>query len=68
MRYSPYIEGPVIPIMLADNFCRTIVRYDEMKSKEKNEMSMERWWNEICGRGKRKNPREKPTQAPFHPP
>ena len=29
---------------------------------------MEKWWNEICGRGKREKPREKPTQTPFHPP
>ena len=32
------------------------------------EMSVEKWWNEICGRGKREKPREKPTQTPFHPP
>ena len=31
-------------------------------------MSMEKWWNEICGRGKREKPREKPTQTPFPPP
>ena len=29
---------------------------------------MEKWWNEICGRGKREKPREKPTQIPFRPP
>ena len=29
---------------------------------------MEKWWNEICGRGKREKPREKPTQTPFRPP
>ena len=28
----------------------------------------EKWWNEICGRGKREKPREKPTQTPFRPP
>ena len=33
-----------------------------------DEMSVEKWWNEICGRGKRKKPREKPTQTPFLPP
>ena len=31
-------------------------------------MSVEKWWNEICGRGKWENPREKPTQTPFRPP
>ena len=33
-----------------------------------NEVSMEKLWNEICGRGKREKPREKPTQTPFRPP
>ena len=40
---------------------------DEMKLKM-GEMSVEKWWNEICGRGKQENPREKPTQTPFRPP
>ena len=31
-------------------------------------MSVVKWWDEICGRGKREKPREKPTQTPFHPP
>ena len=31
-------------------------------------MSVEKWWNEICGRGKQEKPREKPTQTPFRPP
>ena len=31
-------------------------------------MSVEKWWNEICGRGKGEEPREKPTQTPFRPP
>ena len=31
-------------------------------------MSVEKWWNEICGRGKREKPREKPTETPFRPP
>ena len=31
-------------------------------------MSVEKWWNEICGRGKREKPREKPTQTPFRAP
>ena len=33
-----------------------------------NEMRVEKWWNEICGRGKRETPREKPTQTPLRPP
>ena len=33
-----------------------------------DEMSVEKLWNEICGRGKRENHREKPTQTPFRPP
>ena len=28
-------------------------------------MSVEKWWNEVCGRGKREKPREKPTQLRF---
>ena len=35
---------------------------------ETDEMSVEKWWNEISGRGKREKPREKPTQIPFRPP
>ena len=31
-------------------------------------MRVEKWWNEICDRGKREKPREKPTQTPFRPP
>ena len=31
-------------------------------------MNVEKWWNEIGGRGKREKPREKPTQTPFRPP
>ena len=31
-------------------------------------MSVEKWWNEICGRGKREKPRVKPTQTLFRPP
>ena len=30
-------------------------------------MSMEKRWKEICDRGKREKPREKPTQTPFRP-
>ena len=39
-----------------------------MKLNEMDETSVEKWWNEICGRGKREKPREKPTQTPFRPP
>ena len=31
---------------------------------EMNEISVEKGWNEICGRRKREKPREKPTQTP----
>ena len=31
-------------------------------------MSVEERWNEICGRGKREKPCEKPIQIPFRPP
>ena len=31
-------------------------------------MSVEKWWNEISGKGKREKPREKPNQTPFRPP
>ena len=27
-----------------------------MKQNEMDEMSMEKWWNEICGRGKQEKP------------
>ena len=31
-------------------------------------MSVEKWWNEISGKEKRKKPRRKPPQTPFRPP
>ena len=31
-------------------------------------MRVEKWWNEICGRGKQEKPQEKPTQTPCRPP
>ena len=31
-------------------------------------MSVKKWWNEICGRGKREKLQQKPTQTPFRPP
>ena len=33
-----------------------------------DEMNVEKWWNEICGRGKLEKPREKPTLTQIHPP
>ena len=33
-----------------------------------NEMSVDKWWNEICSRGKHEKAREKPTQTSFRPP
>ena len=30
-----------------------------------NEMSVEEWWNEICGSGKWEKPQEKPIQTPL---
>ena len=33
-----------------------------------DEMGVEKWWNEICGRGKWEKPRKKPNQTPFRPP
>ena len=66
MRWSPYIEGQWIARVPADHACRTITGW--MKWNEMDEMSVETWWNEICGRGKLKKPWEKPTQTSFHPP
>ena len=43
----------------------TITGADEIKWNEMNEMSVEKWWNEICDRGKREKPREKPTRLHF---
>ena len=37
--------------------------WDELK-----EVSMEKWWNEICRREKREKHREKHTQTPIRPP
>ena len=63
-----YIIGPWVARVLADHAWCTITRADEMKWNEMDEMGVEKWWNEICGRGKREKPREKPTQTSFHPP
>ena len=39
-----------------------------MEWNEIDETRVEKWWNEICGRGKREKLREKRTQIPFRPP
>ena len=66
MRWSPSIIGPWVARVLADHAWCTITR--GMKWNEMDEMSVEKWWNEVCGRGKREKPREKSTQTPFCPP
>ena len=35
---------------------------------EMNDMSVEKWWNEICRREEREKLREKPSQTAFCPP
>ena len=66
MRWSPYIIGPwvarVRPTM------PDAPSQGRMKWNEMDEMSVEKWWNEICGWGKREKPREKPTLTSFRPP
>ena len=47
--------------MPADNACRTITGADEMKWNEMIEISVEKWWNDICGKGKREKRWEKPA-------
>ena len=66
MRWSPDIVGQWIARVPADHAWRTITRL--MKWNEMDEMSVEKWWNVICGRGKWEKPLEKPTQIPFRPP
>ena len=64
MRWSPDIVGHWIARVPADHApSQGLMKWNEM-----DEMSMEKWWNEVCGRGKREKPREKPTQTPFRPP
>ena len=45
-----------------------LMHHHKGKWNEMDEMSVEKWWNEICGRGKREKPPEKPTQTPIRPP
>ena len=68
MWWSSYNAGLWIARMPANHAWCTITRADEMELSEMNEMSVEKWWNVICGKGKWEKPREKPTQTPFHPP
>ena len=53
--------------MSSDHAYRSITGADEMERKEKDEMSVEKWWNEFYGREKREEPQDKPTQTPFRP-
>ena len=66
MRWSPHSIGPWVARVPADHACAP--SQGRMKWNEMDEMSVEKWWNEICGEGKREKPREKPTQTPFRPP
>ena len=62
MRWSPDIVGQWIA-RVPDAPSQGLMKWNEM-----DEMSVEKWCNEICDRGKREKPREKPTQTPFRPP
>ena len=44
--------------MPADHARRTITGADERKGDEMKEMNVEKWWNEICGRGKQEKSRQ----------
>ena len=48
--------------MPADQACRIVTGADEM-----DEVSVEKWWTEICSGRKPEKPREKPIQIPFRP-
>ena len=63
MRWSPFIECLWIARVPADHTWRSITGAYEMK--QMNEMGVEKLWNELCERGKREKPLEKPTQTPF---
>ena len=62
MWWSPYIEGQWVARVSADYACHTITGANEM-----DEMSVEKWWNEICNRERQEKPWETPTQTPFRP-
>ena len=63
MRWSPYIVGQWIARVPADHACRTT--QGRMKWNEMDEMSVEKLWNEICGRGKGRNPEKNLPRARF---
>ena len=62
---APHMESLWITRVPTDHACRTITRADEMKLNKMNGMKEEKCWDEICGRGNREKPREKPTQTTF---
>ena len=69
MRWSPYVLRPVNSKDTGrptDRPSATVV--ENMKWNEMDEISVEKWWNEIFGKGIREKPREKPIQTPFRPP
>ena len=43
--------------MPTDSACRSVAGGDGMEWNEMDEMSVEKWWNETCGKGENgKNP------------
>ena len=52
MRWSPYIEGQWIARVPADQ-AWNITGADKMKWNEMDDVSVEKGWNEIYGRGKK---------------
>ena len=55
-----FIEGLRIARMPADHAWRAVIGADEM-----NEVSVEKWWNDICGRGNGRNPEKNPPRLSF---
>ena len=68
MWWRPYIEDLWIARMPADNIFYTILKADEIIWNKMDEIRVEKWWNEIWGRGLWEKPQEKLAQTPFHPP
>ena len=64
--WSPYIDGLWFARLPADHACCTTPV--EVKRIEMNEMSVEKSWNESCGRGRRDKPRGKSSHTRFRPP
>ena len=54
---------PVNNKVPAYHACRTITGADENKWNEMDEISVDKWCNEVCCTRKREKPREKPTQT-----